>query len=138
MKRSSFHILRVGVAVTFIWIGVLIFKTPEAWGGYLQPWAAGLLPIPITQAMAGTAILDIAIGVMLLVDFFVWIAALIGAIHLIVVLTVSGITDITVRDIGLLAAVLALIIDSLPQEMLKRFTKKQNHEIGQSLEIKNN
>lgn len=117
MKKTSFHVLRVGLAITFLWIGILILKNPEAWSGYLQPWAAGLLPIPISQAMLGTAILDIIIGALLLVDFLTWLAALVGAIHLVIVLTVSGITDITVRDIGLLVATLALMIDSLPQKL---------------------
>lgn len=115
MKKTSFHILRIGLAITFLWIGVLIFKNPEAWGGYLEPWAAGLLPIPLAQAMIGTAILDIVIGALLLIDSFVWLAALVGAIHLIIVLTVSGITEITVRDIAILAAAVALMVDSLPQ-----------------------
>ena len=115
MKKASFHILRIGLAVTFLWIGVLIFKQPEAWGGYLQPWAAKLLPIPITQAMVATAILDIGIGVLLLVNRLVWMAALAGAIHLIIVLATSGVTDITVRDVGLLAAALALAVNFLPK-----------------------
>ena len=115
MKKSSFHILRVGLAITFLWIGILIFKNPEAWGGYLEPWAVGLLPVPLNEAMIGTAILDIAIGALLLADIFTWLAAFVGAIHLGIVLTVSGITDITVRDIGLLAGLIAIIADSLPQ-----------------------
>jgi uncharacterized membrane protein YphA (DoxX/SURF4 family) len=114
---TGFHILRVGLAITFLWIGVLIFKNPESWGGYLEPWAAGLLPVPLSQAMIGTAILDILIGFFLLIDVLTWLAALLGAIHIIIVLTVSGITDITVRDIGLLAAALALMIDSLPPKV---------------------
>ena len=122
MEKTSFHFLRVGLAITFLWIGILIFKNPEAWGGYLQPWAAGLLPIPLSQAMIGTAILDIIIGAFLLIDFLPWLAALVGAIHLVIVLTVSGITDITVRDIGLLVGTLALMIDSLPQWMLNKIT----------------
>lgn len=125
MKKTSFHFLRVGLAITFLWIGILIFKNPEAWGGYLQPWAAGLLPIPLSQAMIGTAILDITIGAFLLFDFLVWLAALVGSIHLIIVLTVSGITDITVRDIGLLVGTLALMIDSLPQWMLNKITPQK-------------
>ncbi len=120
MKKTSFHILRVGLAITFIWIGILIIKNPEAWGGYLQPWAVGLLPTPIAQAMIGTALLDIAIGVLLLFNSFVWLAALVGAIHILIVLIVSGITDITVRDIAILAAAMALMVDSLP----KAFTNK--------------
>ena|SRR3989338_8421646 len=122
MKKTSSHFLRVGLAITFLWIGVLIFKNPEAWGGYLQPWATGLLPIPLAQAMIGTAVLDIAIGAFLLFDFLPWLAAFVGAIHLVIVLIVSGITDITVRDIGLLVAMVALMIDSLPQEIIRRIT----------------
>jgi len=128
MKRTSFHILRVGVAITFIWIGVLIFKTPEAWGGYLQPWAAGLLPIPIAQAMIGTAILDIAIGLLLLIDSFVWLAALVGAIHIIIVLTVSGITDITVRDIAIFTVAIALMAESLPKTFTDKIMSWQKQE----------
>jgi uncharacterized membrane protein YphA (DoxX/SURF4 family) len=143
MTKTSFHILRVGLAITFLWIGVLIFKNPESWGGYLQPWAAGLLPIPLEQAMIGTAILDIVIGAFLLIDFLPWLAALVGAVHLIIVLAVSGITDITVRDIGLLVAALALVIDSLPQWVLNKiwFLNRQRApgiNQGQSPEIKNN
>lgn len=133
MRKTSFHILRVGLAITFLWIGVLIFKNPEAWGGYLEPWAIGLLPIPIAQAMIGTAILDIAIGALLLIDSFVWLAALVGAIHLVIVLTASGITDITVRDIGLLVAALAIVIDSLPRSIISgiNFLKKITPETNQ-------
>lgn len=142
MRKISFHFLRVGLAITFLWIGVLIFKNPEAWGGYLQPWAAGILPIPLAQVMIGTAILDIIIGTFLLFDFLSWLAALVGSVHLIIVLTVSGITDITVRDIGLLVAALALMIDALPQSITNRITffKKLTPETnqGQPLEIKNN
>ena len=70
--------------------------------------------------MIGTAILDITIGAFLLVDFLPWLVALVGAIHLVIVLVVNGITDITVRDIGLLVATLASVIDSLPQKVLNK------------------
>lgn len=126
MKKASFHILRVGLAITFLWIGILIFKNPEAWGGYLQPWAAGLLPIPLAQAMIGTAVLDITIGAFLLFDFLSWLAALIGALHIMVVLTVSGINEVTVRDIGLLVAALALMVDSLPESITSRMQSSNN------------
>lgn len=113
MNKTPFLILRIGLAVTFLWIGVLILKQPEAWGGYLQPWAAELLPVPIEQAMMGTAVMDIIIGAMLLFSPLVGIAALVGSIHLIVILVMSGITDITVRDIGILAGTLAIMADTL-------------------------
>ena len=82
---------------------------------------AGLLPVPLAQAMMGTAILDIVIGAFLLINFLPWIATLVGSVHLIVILIVSGITDITVRDIGLLAEHwYALMIDSPPPIIIRR------------------
>lgn len=124
MRKSSFHILRVGLAITFVWIGVLIFKQPAAWGGYLQPWAAGLIPLPMDQMMLGTAVFDIIIGILLLVDVFVWAVALLAALHVAVVLTVSGITDITVRDIAIIAGALALVVDAMPPAVAARLRSK--------------
>lgn len=110
LQQSPYHILRIGLAVTFLWIGILIFRNPEAWGGYLQPWAAKLMPIPLAQTMIGVATLDITIGFLLLIDVLTWFASAIGAAHLVIVLIVSGINAITVRDIGLLSSALALAI----------------------------
>ncbi len=115
MKRISYHISRIGLGITFLWIGVLIFRDPIAWGSYLQPWAANLLPIPIAQAMMGTAVLDIAVGVLLLLDIFVWFVAFVGALHILSVLVVSGVTDITVRDIAILYCATALSIETVPE-----------------------
>lgn len=115
MPKSVFHILRVGIAITFLWVGVLIFRSPEAWGSLLLPWASGLLPLSLKTAMIATAVLDILIGFFLLVDVLTFPASLVGAFHLITVLTAVGINEITVRDIGLLAGTLALIAGSWPR-----------------------
>lgn len=129
MKTSAFHILRVGVAITFLWIGILIFREPEAWGGYLEPWTANLLPVSLKEAMIGTALLDIAIGFLLLIDILTWLAALLGVLHLVIVLTVSGINAITIRDIGLLAALLALMITAWPDKFnFWQHWKKKNEK----------
>lgn len=114
MKESAYHILRVGVAITFLWIGILIFKEPQGWGGYLQPWILPFLPFSIKEVMISTAIFDILVGAFLLIDYYTFFAALLGFLHLVIVLTVSGINSITVRDIGLLAAALALTLQRWP------------------------
>lgn len=114
MKNSSLAVLRVGVAITFLWIGILIIRDPDAWGGLLKPWAAKLLPVPLEQAMYGTAVLDLLIGLCLLIEIFVLPAAIISLAHLIIVLSTVGIDVITVRDIGLAGASLALIFAYWP------------------------
>ncbi len=128
MDKNAYNILRIGLAVTFIWIGVLILRYPEAWGGYIMPWALKLMPMPLEQAMFSTAILDIIVGGFLLLNSFVWVASLVGTFHLVIVLVTSGITDITVRDIGLLAATLALMIETIPAQFiisLKKYIKNE-------------
>lgn len=92
--------------------------------------------MPIEKAMLGTAVLDILVGFFLLVDYFTWVAAFLGAAHLVIILTVSGITDITVRDIGLLAAAIAVMVDGLPNDIKNKivlFRKKSENIFGRSL-----
>ena len=126
MKTEGvYYILRVGLGLTFLWIAVLIFRDPKFWGGFLQPWAAGLLPLPLTEAMIGTAVLDALIGLAFLVDRWVWVTALLGSIHLVVVLATTGITEVTVRDIGLLGGTIALCWTNIP-EKLKFLLKKKS------------
>lgn len=118
----GYHVLRVGLGITFLWIGILILKSPDTWGGYLQPWAVRLLPISIAQALISTALFDIIVGFLLLVDWWPWLAGLMGAVHLVIVLTVSGITDITIRDIGLLAGCITIMIESLPPALSNKIS----------------
>lgn len=123
MKKIAFDILRIGLAITFLWIGFLILKEPEAWGGYIQPWANNFLLLPLKMTMIGAAILNILVGFFLLINYFTWIAALIGSLHLIIILIVSGVNAITVRDIGLLGATISLFINSAPLYLQKFLTR---------------
>lgn len=120
MNRASYHLLRVGIGITFLWIGVLIFREPDGWGGLVFPWIARLLPAPLHGTMLLVATLDAAIGLLLLLDLWTWFAALLASAHLLMVLLGTGITDITVRDIGLLAAALAVLRETRPPSLLLR------------------
>lgn len=116
MKSSPIHIIRVGMGITFLWVGVLIFSQPEVWGSLIQPWAAGLLPLSLKTSMIGTAVMDVVIGFLLLTELWVPFAATIGFLHFITIITVVGIDSITVRDIGLTFATLALAFAYWPQK----------------------
>lgn len=128
MNRTSFHILRVGTAITFIWIAILIFKDPLAWGGFVAPWVVNMLPVSLESAMIGTAILDLVIGIFLLFNVWVWMASLLASIHLIVILVVSGINEATVRDIAILSGTILLFLDSVPEKILEKLPALKKFE----------
>ncbi len=118
MKQSSFNILRIGLAVTFLMIGLLILRSPEAWGNYLSPWAMEIVPIPIRQLMILSGIFDILVGSFLLIGFMTRLSAILATIHIIFVLVASGITEVTIRDIAILtiAAVLSMESPNIDKE----------------------
>lgn len=124
MTNASKLVLRVGIGITFLWIGILIFRDPTGWAAFIQPWAAKLIPGSIQTAMLQTAVLDMIIGVLLILGLWTWLASLLGVIHLIIVLVTAGITDVTARDIGLLAASLSLFLGSAKPSFLQKILAK--------------
>ena len=113
-QSYGYHIVRVGLAITFLWVGVLIFQDPVGWGSFIMPWAQKFLIASPAQTMIITAIFDIVVGGLLLVGVWVWAASVLAAVHLAIVLAVAGIDPITVRDIGLLAASVTLAVATWP------------------------
>ncbi len=126
MKTYSRYLLQIGLAIVFIGIGIMILQDPVGWAALIQPWAAKLIPGSIISTMKETAFLDVGVGILFLIGPIVWIAALIGSVHIAVVLVTTGITTITIRDVGLLAAALVLFIETVPTSVVRKvvFWKK--------------
>lgn len=118
MQKLPFHILRIGMGATFLWIGILIVQNPEGFSTMIRPWAVSLLPISPVTLLEGTGFFDIAVGLLLLLNFQTKVASFLAALHLFSVLLVSGINAVTVRDIGLLAGTVALFFGPLPKKTL--------------------
>lgn len=111
MKHASYHILRVGLGITFLWIGILIIQNPAAWFDYLLPWSKNLLDGWAINIMYLIASSDLLIGLLLLVDAMLWLVTIIGILHLLAALLATGITALTVHDITLIAALIAVYIE---------------------------
>ena len=113
-QKIAYHILRVTLGITFIWVSVMIFQEPVLWSGFIDPWVENLIPIELETMMKITAGLDLLIGLLLIADKWTWIVSLIASLHLLTILIGSSIDTITVRDIGLLGAAVALTLLSAP------------------------
>lgn len=126
MTPLSLKILRIGLGITFLWLGYQIWIEPLAWGSFMLPWAQDLLPQPLEQFMKTTAILDIIIGLWLIIGWKVWIPALLASLHLVgVLITTTGSLQLAIsRDVGLLAGTLAILIDTFPTSLKNKLLKK--------------
>ena len=122
-KPHPMHILRVGIAITFLWIGILILQDPIAWSGFIRPWMRELLILPVEQTMRINGVFDLIIGALLFLSvrrWMTWLGSLLAALHMITVLAVAGIDPVTVRDISVLAASLSLLSWSWPAGLWPR------------------
>jgi hypothetical protein len=109
--QIAFLCIQYGLAFTFVWTGVLIFKDLKTWASIIEKsWIGKWWPFPAESSMQATALYDIAVGVWLFIGVPLWIPALLAAIHLVLVLVVSGIMSPSYRDVGLLAMAVALVL----------------------------
>lgn len=104
----SHLLLSWGLGLTFLWIGIDMFRHPEAWMGYLP----GSLPfgIPRETLLPAVAVFDALLGIFLMVRVWPKVTAFLASIHLAGILVTQGIDQVVVRDVGLLGAALGLLL----------------------------
>ncbi len=122
MQRNALLLLRTGLAVTFLWVGVLILRDTSMWVYPMLPWAKQLLTVggslkPVLQAVA---VLDLVVGAALILNLGTWIAAVVGAMVLIVALVVTGASGALAMNFGILGACLAVALMSAPEGVVKK------------------
>ncbi|MEK7515279.1 MAG: DoxX family membrane protein [Patescibacteria group bacterium] len=113
-SASPTLILRLSLAIVFMWFGVHKILEPQYWvDAWLPQWMIAFVerlsvgaPDFIRLQGVGETLLGIGLASGLLVR---WCAAA-GAALLAVVLMIYGFNEVTVRDIGLLGACLALAL----------------------------
>lgn len=102
--------LIAGLAFVFITFGIDKFVTPEVWIGWMPLWMDGLAGLNVNAWMGVIAMIEIALGVMLIVPVRIVqkTGALLVALYLVGILSHTGWNNLAVRDGGLLAGAVAL------------------------------
>ena len=109
-EKYSMFVIRIGLAIVFLLFGIDKFINPELWFGYVPNFILQLTPLSLNLFIFLLGILEAIIGLFLLLGFLTRITAIIAAILLLGVIFTVGYNEITVRDIGLLAMAISLII----------------------------
>jgi len=104
-------LLRIGLAIVFLYAAVNSLMHPEQWVGYLPSFLQKMNDA--TSLLKVFAILEILLSLWLLSGKFIRYAALIAALMFIgIILAQPGDLTITFRDIGLMFMALALAVSA--------------------------
>mgnify|MGYP001615809934 CR=1 FL=1 len=111
--RYSNIFLRLGLAAVFIWFGVDKFLNPQYWLSAWIPQSA--LAIASKIGMSGldivytSGVFELLVGASVLSNIFIKAFSVLALIFLVIVLFTFGISEVLVRDIGLMGGFLALL-----------------------------
>jgi uncharacterized membrane protein YphA (DoxX/SURF4 family) len=112
--HSSQLALRIGLAAVFLWFGIDKFIQPQYWvDAYMPQWAQHLaqgLGMSTTNAIFLIGIFEVLVAISLATGFFSRMFAAAATIFLAIIFISTGPNLIVVRDIGLMAGLIALII----------------------------
>lgn len=123
LEEYSIFIIRIGLAVVFLLFGIDKFINPESWFVYVPIFILQFTNLNFFIFLLG--ILETIIGLFLLIGFLNRLAALIAALFLLSIIFTIGYNEITVRDIGLLAMAISLIITKSNLLSLDSLIKKR-------------
>ena len=103
--------LRIALGLTATLAGLdKFFNLLADWGGYVSPFAAGLLPVSVPTFMAVVGIIEVAVGVTILA-IHPRIGAYVASAWLLLVavnLAIGGHFDVAVRDVVMSIAAFTL------------------------------
>lgn len=124
MKKFAPLILRVGLALVFLWFGSQQVMHPEAWVGLIPEWVTSFSGLYALHVVYSNGAFEIIFGLCLLVGYFTRVAAFLLSIHLIGIIFSVGYNDVGVRDFGLLMSTISVFLNGPDEFSLGKFLRK--------------
>jgi len=118
-------ILRLGIAIVFLYFGISQLITPEAFIGWL-PDEIKLLPLSPRTFVVLNGGFEIFAASLLALGIYRRITALILGLHLLGITFTIGFTEIGIRDLGLVIATLTIVLISKDYYSLEEFLERHN------------
>lgn len=110
MPQAGLLVLRLGLSTVFLWFGFSQLFDTIQWVGFVPAWAVELVHLPPAMIVLANGLLEVVLGALLAMGFFVRYVALALALHLGLITVSLGLTATAVRDFGLTMATLALAL----------------------------
>lgn len=139
-RKYAPAVVRVGVALVFLWFGISQLVNPESFLGYVPSWlyssSGGVEhhhPLQLLHGVSGlvhwlimgNGVFEVVFGLLLLAGFFVRLSALLLSVNLLVIAFNLGYNDVAVRDVGLAVATFSVFLNGSDLLCLGKALKRQ-------------
>ncbi|MCC6934515.1 MAG: DoxX family membrane protein [Candidatus Yanofskybacteria bacterium] len=112
--RYSQLSLRIGLAFVFLWFGVDAFLQPAYWVQAWMPDFVQRLTVGVgmgtENAMFLFGMFEVIVAVSIATGFFMRYFAAAAAAFLLGILVTHGLNEVVVRDVGIIAGLIALVL----------------------------
>lgn len=110
MDTYGHALTRFGISGVLLWFGASQVMSPSDWVGYVPDLALSLTGLSAATVVGLNGAAELACGALILAGLFTRVAALLMGAHLVLVAASLGNSAVAVRDWGLAAAALSLVI----------------------------
>ncbi|MDE1874595.1 MAG: DoxX family protein [Patescibacteria group bacterium] len=118
-------VLRIGIALVFLWFGYDQFRDPSAWTAYVPQFAVTISMLSATTLVHINAAFELIFGAALMLGFFTRFVAFFLTLHMFDIMFIVGWDAVGVRDFGLSIATTAIWLFGPDWFSLDRFFKEK-------------
>jgi len=123
--KDPLFIIRIGIALIFIWFGIDKFINPFIWIAWVPKWILSVVPFSNFTFIYLQGVVQLLLGLLLLFGLFLRKAAVITTLFMIGIIIVVGFNDIAVRDFAILTIAVALILAKNHPLTLDEYLRKK-------------
>ena len=106
----AIFLLRLGLGGVFFWFGVDKCLAPESWAGWVPVFIQDRLPMSMNLFLTGQGVGEAILGLFLVIGFLTRFSSFLCALILAAIVYFSGFNEVMVRDLGLLAMAVAILV----------------------------
>jgi len=119
-KKLAPPILRYGIGLVFLVFGIWQIISPNYWAGYLPSYTLSF-GVSANLMIFLNGVLDLFIGGGLVLGIYLRFFSALGILRILVIIFSLGWNDVTIRDIGILFALISIFLNGKDDFCLRDF-----------------
>jgi uncharacterized membrane protein YphA (DoxX/SURF4 family) len=123
MNKYSATVLRIGIALVFLWFGTQQIIDPSVWTSYIPEGVVDIFSLSALKLVYLNGLFEIIFASALLLGYFTRFSALLLALHMLDITCIVGFDAVGVRDFGLAIATVAIFMHGVDKFSLDYFSK---------------